>query len=95
MASAHHGEEEIRKQKELLSIFGNQVAGKAQRKWPEGRIAPEDDGQLAIMIAADFVKNVVMFEFGKPVAWLAMSPEQAKELGELMVKRAKELLGEK
>lgn len=95
MASAHHGAEEIRRQKELLAMFGNQVAAKAQRKWPEGRIAAEDDGELAIMIATDPAKNVVRFEFGKPVAWLAMPPEQAKELGELMIRRANELTGEK
>jgi len=95
MASAHHGAEEIRRQKELMAMFANQVAGKAQRKWPEGRIAAEDDGELAIIIAADPVKNVVQFEFGKPVAWLAMPPEQAKQLGELMIRRANELLGVK
>ena len=45
-------------------------------QFPEGRLNQDDEGEIAIAICADH-GNVVI-QFGKPVAWLAMPPEQAE-----------------
>lgn len=91
MGAQHHGEEELARQRELVQTFANQVAGTAKRKYPSGRIGGEDDGELALMVAADTAKGIVRIEFGKPVAWLAMPPEEAIAFANLIRKHADNL----
>lgn len=50
----------------------------ATGEFPEGQLGPRDEGELNIAIAADPDRNVVIMDFGKPVAWLAMEPDHAR-----------------
>ena len=58
-------------------------------KYPEGKLNEDDEGELAIYIAAE--KNNVVIDFKKPVTWFALSPDDAVELALNIIKRAKSI----
>lgn len=60
-------------------------------KFPYGKLHESDEGELAVGIACDFQQNVVVFNFGKPLAWLALPPGKARELAQLLIEKADEL----
>lgn len=61
------------------------------RKWPQGRIAPDDDGQLVIAIAADTKHKILKIHFGKPVEWIGLGKAEVNGLIELLQKRVREI----
>lgn len=66
----------------------------ATGKYPRGKYTSADEGELSIAIASDPRNRKVMFEFGKPIAWLALDPEQAEALGRLLIAKARDARGE-
>ena len=58
-------------------------------KFPQGVLNDEDQGELAFGVARDPIDGLVHLNFGKPVAWLAMPPETAVALAELLLKHAR------
>jgi hypothetical protein len=58
----------------------------ATGEFPEGKIHGSDEGQVRFAIAHD--KGKVIIQFGKPIAWFAMGPEQARELADTLTKHA-------
>lgn len=59
----------------------------ATGKFPEGRLGPHDEGELKAALCIEGGK--VVLRLGKPVAWLAMTAEQAEGLSALLLKWAK------
>ena len=61
-----------------------QRAQRVQREidgtFPEGHLCPDDEGAIQFAIGID--RGQVKLVFPKPVHWLAMSPEQARELAD-------------
>ncbi|MEE9161323.1 MAG: hypothetical protein V3V73_05980 [Gammaproteobacteria bacterium] len=55
---------------------------------PEGKIAPGDEGEIAFAVGSQHGK--VIIEFGKPVAWMGMNPQQAIALANTLLKHAKD-----
>lgn len=55
--------------------------------FPEGRSQPNDEGELKMAIGVTD-GGLVHIEFGKPIAWLSMSPGQAKEMAALLLRHA-------
>lgn len=53
---------------------------------PEGLLTPEDEGELRL--AVGHRDGSVVVEFGKPVAWLGLPPDAARELAESIVRHA-------
>lgn len=96
MASSHHGvpEEERSRQAKLYHQFARQRTGHWKRDWPQGRISGDDEGSLALMVAADPEHNVVWIEFGKAVKWLGLPPSEAAKLGEMLIQKAREIARE-
>lgn len=58
----------------------------ATGKYPRGKVNKDDEGELTMAVAR--VGDVVRVEFGKPVAWLAMTPADAVGLAQLLIKHA-------
>ena len=56
--------------------------------FPEGKLTKQDEG--AIQFAAGEKDGKVVLDFGTPVAWVGRSPQQAADLGSLLLKRARE-----
>lgn len=58
----------------------------ATGEFPNGKLTDDDEGEIAIGITTK--DDVVIIDFGKPIAWIGFSKEQAKEIGELLIKKA-------
>jgi hypothetical protein len=59
--------------------------------FPYGKLDPDDEGELSVAIAADRSQGVVRFEFGKPVAFLALPAAHARTLAAVLLEKAREL----
>jgi len=57
--------------------------------FPEGKINKDDEGEIQFGVTTKDEK--VILNFGKPVAWLGMTPGQAEDLGRLLIHRAYEI----
>ncbi len=60
----------------------------ATGSFPYGKTQPDDEGELVIAIAADPRQGVVRLEFGKPVGWLALPSQHAKQLAAMLLEKA-------
>jgi hypothetical protein len=87
MSAAHHGDGP--QESELIMMLKEQREGTAQRKWPQGRLSGLDEGQIAFAIGPDESGKNVVIDFGKQVAWVAMTPEDAVQLAQMLIKHAR------
>ncbi len=55
---------------------------------PEGRMTPADEGSIQFAIGVKDGKVIV--NFGTPVVWLGMGPEDAVQLAQNLIKHARE-----
>lgn len=62
-------------------------------KVPEGKLNADDEGELRLGVGADPVRKKVVIEFGKPIQWLALNPDQAREFGQAFIQKANEIDG--
>jgi len=59
----------------------------ATGKFPDGKLTPNDEGELQLGLASDSAGRV-HFNFGKPIAWFAMERGQAIDLARLILRHA-------
>lgn len=65
---------------------GHPEAG-ATGRFPEGKLTPNDEGELAVAVGIQDEK--VIIDFGPtPVQWVAFGPEIARQLANVLVDRA-------
>ncbi len=57
-------------------------------KFPDGKIRKSDDGELTLGVAFDPTKNLVIINFGAPVSWLGLKPEQAAAFAQMILKHS-------
>jgi hypothetical protein len=57
--------------------------------FPEGELTKTDEG--AIQFAIGEKDGKVVIDFGTPVHWVGMTPQQAAELASALLKRAREV----
>lgn len=96
MSLQHHNEgmsPELRKlfedQQAAMERFSDQVSGRAKRTWSDGRFGATDDGDLAFAIGPHTEHELVVIDFGKPVTFVAMPPQQAIEMAQALIKHAR------
>lgn len=82
--NAHHGDEENAFRRRFLE----QLEGRAQRAYSQGRLGADDDGDLAMAIGADPAKKIVVIDYGKLIQWVGMPPEQAVKMAEMLIEKA-------
>lgn len=58
----------------------------ATGKFPDGKVSPDDEGELKLGVTHKD-KNVVIV-FGRPVAWLSMATGVARDLARAMLEHA-------
>jgi hypothetical protein len=61
-------------------------------RFPQGKLRPEDEGELRIGIVVDVANRQVAINFGTPVEWLSMNPETAREVASALVLAANRAL---
>ena len=74
-----------------MKRFMDQIFGTPKREYPQGRIAADDEGVLAMAMAVDARHGVIRIEFGKPVEWMAIDKVRAVEFAEKLLSMAKQL----
>ena len=57
-------------------------------RFPRGKLDQHDEGELAMGVF--IYRGEVRLEFGKPVAWLALGPDDADALAKLLTQKAAE-----
>jgi hypothetical protein len=60
--------------------------------FPDGMLSDADKGELKLAIWADAFNDVVLINFGKPVAWIALPPQSAIEFARMIIKNAEKLI---
>lgn len=56
-------------------------------QFPRGKIDPTDEGVLNIAVFEH--QGEVVLDFGKMISWIGMSPEQAEEIGTMLIERGR------
>jgi hypothetical protein len=58
-------------------------------RFPMGKLSQSDEGEIQFGIAADPIKNKVVINFGQPTAWVGFTAEQAEEVAESLLAKAR------
>lgn len=51
-------------------------------QYPQGAMTPDDEGELRLAVTTQAGK--VILAFGKPIAWLGMSPREARQMADAL-----------
>ena len=57
---------------------------------PKGKLREDDEGALKLAVGVDPNTLNVIIDFGTPVAWLGMTPDDATDLAAVLIKQAGE-----
>lgn len=93
---AHHGSDPFEsedpngqeRRKHLKELLNTTSFRGALGEFPEGQLNQADEGAIQFGVAVD--RGKVVLDFGKTVAWIGMTPQQAADLASCLVKRARE-----
>lgn len=88
---AHHGSDPFddpEKKETFKKMLDTTAFRGATGEFPEGQLSKSDEG--AIQFAVGVKDGKVVLDFGTPVAWVGMNPQQAADLATLLMKRARE-----
>lgn len=104
----HYGDDDVKRGELVRKAFFEEISQKREGKgiermipdvklgpqqdFPAGSYGPEDQGALAFAVGHDQRNKKVFLEFGVEVKWLAMDPEQAVNLAEILIQYARELV---
>ena len=90
----HSSEMDPQMTERLKEMFGEETiedvaAGKIEKlgatgRFPEGKLTDQDEGE--IMFRIGHLNGKVVLDFGQQVAWVGMSPDQAKDLARMLMK---------
>ena len=97
---AHHGsepfdgepegpEKKIARNKLMRDLLSTTGFRGALGDFPEGKLTKTDEG--AIQFAIGEKDGKVVLDFGTPVHWVGMTPQQAAEFASTLLKRAREV----
>jgi len=84
--SHHYGPEFF---KQDISKFVNETGIGATGKFPDGKIDEKDQGQ--IMIGVTVKDGRVIMSFGKPTEWIGFTREEAIQIGQTLIDRARQV----
>jgi len=73
----------------LAKRFIGQSHRQDKRTYSGGRISPDDDGDGTFVISSDPDRELVRIDFPTPTEWVAMPPQQAIELAQMLIKHAR------
>lgn len=96
MSTSHHHEgsgADGRNAPEVVQRFRDQLLGLNRRTYSDGRMAPDDDGDLTYAVAADLKHKMIRIDFGKPVVWIGLPPENVEQLIQILQEKLFELRG--
>lgn len=98
----HHGNDfpppEILKQleqrREVLETREQDEKLGATGQFPDGKLGDGDEGEIRFAIAGDKENGLVHCDFGTPVQWFSMSPQQAVDIAQSLIHQARQVATE-
>jgi len=92
---AHHSERSAMGDfdRQRMELAAQQMKLGATGRQPLPPVSHDDEGEIQMAISHDASKRKVYVNFGKPVAWIGFTPEQASELADTIRKHAMECRG--
>jgi hypothetical protein len=88
-ATPEDPERKIQRNKLMRDLLSTTDFKGALGEFPKGKLTKTDEGSIQFAIGEKDGKVVI--DFGTPVHWLGMSPQQAAEFASLLLKRAREV----
>ena len=61
----------------------------ATGRFPRGKLNETDEGELQLSITVD--QGTVIVAFGTPVTWIGLTPQNARDFAQVLLKRADEI----
>lgn len=58
-------------------------------KYPDGQLNERDEGEIQFAIAGDAERNLIHLNFGKPVAYVSLTPDQAVQVAQSLIRQAR------
>ena len=86
--ASNHGADGGPFPKAILEQLRKEPSFGATGKYPEGKLSQDDEGELQFGITN--ANGQVIINFGKPVAWLGMQPQQALAIADALTRHATE-----
>lgn len=97
MSVTHHGADEPQQpslspeQQAAMQRLLNELAGHAEREYPQGRVSADDLGATAFAVAADPEHRIVRMLFTKPVNWIGLTKTDCEKLIALLQEKVREI----
>lgn len=96
---AHHGSEPFDQQPDAVKkLLSGLKASSANFRgpigdYPEGMLTPKDEGSIQFAIGDKDGK--VVLDFGAPIAWIGLTPQQAMDIAASLMSRARKVASER
>ncbi len=91
MSTQHHGSN--KEQSDLIERFQEQTTRDYRRRFPDGRIGSDDDGDLTYALTTDTKHGVIVMRFAHPTEWIGLDRKAAEQLRDALDERLLELRG--
>jgi len=76
-----------------MELAAQQMKLGATGRQPLAPVSTDDEGEIQMGLSCDRNKRKVYLNFGKPIAWLGLTPEQAFDLGEGLIEHSRTCRG--
>ena len=84
-----HDPKKLAQMQKLMAELKNTTSFRgALGEFPEGKVSASDEG--AIQFGVTTKDGKVILDFGTPVAWVGMNPQDAADLASVLLKNARE-----
>ena len=91
---AHHSDrQQTNGASQLMELEARRLALGATGQQSLGKVCDDDRGEIQLAVAHDPAKIKVYLNFGKPVAFVGFTPEQAMEVAESLQEHARAVRG--
>lgn len=92
---SHHSSEPMGDSfRQQMEIEAQRLGLGATSRHPSGSMHSSDEGEIRMGIASDEKTGKVMLNFGKPVAWLGLNPEEAVGIAQALIQHARKVAKE-
>ncbi len=79
--------------KQRMEIEAQQMKLGATGERPLPSVCHDDEGEIQMALSHDATKRKVYLNFGKPIAWIGFTPEEATDLGEAILAASRKCRG--
>lgn len=82
------GKDRLAATDELMTDLGQKMGLGATGEMPDGQLTERDQGELKLAVAT--IDRKVIMNFGQPVAWIGLKPDQARAVAQALLTKADE-----